>query len=641
MRRNILALCLTIAFTSLIVNAIASAETLEQSVQSLLVEARSAQSRGDFSAAAGFYRKALEIEPSVAELWANLGLMYHELGKSSEAIESLKKAARLNPSLFVPQLFLGVEYLDIKNANAAIPYLASAAKLKPDDLQAQLSLGRAFEMLDRPDRAAPAYEKASEIAPQNGNVWLNLGTAYLQQVENDARGMASTYTNSPYYHLRAAETLAEQGKLAQAESAYKASIASASPPPCAHAEFGSTLLHENRIPEAREQFQLEAKAGSHCQLALLGIALAHLADGHPDAALKQITDAAANDIRFVQSNLAVFRGSISADQARSLFDRAQSQHDSGNLSSELASLIQQAFLSDDGSAITVSVPAPLVEVRPKPTNAEHFYKTGQYSACTQALEGDLRSLDPSQQQLLAFCSYYSGDFRATSTAAEHLKANPATKVQGLYWGSKAAQKLAVSALNHAGEIDPDSPRMHVLIGDIFRQRRRWSEAEAEYRRALALDPKSRSARLSLAIVLFTELKTEESFQIDRSLLSEMPDDQEANLLAGEILVQGNEFEKAEPYLLKCRNLNRDFAPRLHLLLGQVYAGTGRTAEAIDEYNRGLAGDENGSIHYQLGRLYLKSGDKVAAERAFAESKRLVRQWNGRALQQLDTDVSRP
>jgi hypothetical protein len=93
--------------------------------------------------------------------------------------------------------------------------------------------------------------------------------------------------------------------------------------------------------------------------------------------------------------------------------------------------------------------------------------------------------------------------------------------------------------------------------------------------------------------------------------------------------------------LKCRNLNRDFAPRLHLLLGQVYAGTGRTAEAIDEYNRGLAGDENGSIHYQLGRLYLKSGDKVAAERAFAESKRLVRQWNGRALQQLDTDVSRP
>ena len=77
-----------------------------------------------------------------------------------------------------------------------------------------------------------------------------------------------------------------------------------------------------------------------------------------------------------------------------------------------------------------------------------------------------------------------------------------------------------AALTQAGEIDPNSAKMHVLIGDVFRQKRRWSEAEGEYRKALAIDPRSNGARLSLAIVLFTELKTDESSEIAKSLLAE-------------------------------------------------------------------------------------------------------------------------
>jgi tetratricopeptide (TPR) repeat protein len=645
MQRTLLGLCLAIAFANSNVSAIVFAEAQEQTLQSLLAEARVAQSRGDFSAAAKLYQRAVEIEPSVAELWANLGLVYHELGKSSEAIESLTKAARLNPSLFVPQLFLGIEYLGAKNAAFAVPYLERATKLNPGDSLAQLSLGKAFEMLDRADRAAEAYEKATEIAPRDGSAWLNLGTAYLQQVENDARTMTSKYRNSPYYNLRAAETLAEQGKLVLAESAYKATLASPLPPPCAHAEFGVTLLREHRVPEAREQFQFETKAEPQCGLALLGIAVTDLSDGHPDTALKEFIAIAANDQGFVQSNLSLFRGTVSGDRARSLMDLAQTQHDFGDLSNKVATFVEQAFLSDAPSGIAGSFEPELLNMSHSPSLAEAdgLIATNQYAACDRALKTDLDSLTSSQQQLLAFCSFYTGDFRTTLTAAGRLNANTGTKVQGLYWESKADQELAVAALNRAGEIDPDSPRVHVLIGDEFRQKRRWSEAEAEYRRAVAIDPKSRSARLSLAIVLFTEMKTGESFQIDQSLLTEAPDNPEANLLAAEILVQENELEEAEPYLLKCRNINGDFAPRLHLLLGQVYAETGRVPAAIDEYKQGLASDENGSIHYQLGRVYLKSGNKAAAEEAFKESKRLVKRWNDRAQvapEQMDTDASR-
>ena len=185
--------------------------------------------------------------------------------------------------------------------------------------------------------------------------------------------------------------------------------------------------------------------------------------------------------------------------------------------------------------------------------------------------------------------------------------------------------------------------MHVLLGDVFRQKRRWDEAEAEYRKAVALDPMSRNARLSLAITLFSELKTDEAFNLNESLLTEDAADPEANLLAGEILVQRNQFPQAEPYLLKCANLKPELVPGYHALLGRVYAETDRVQAAIAEYKLGLSTDEDGSIHYQLARLYQKSGNKAAAEEAFKESKRLVDRRNDRArvaLEQMGTDVSR-
>ena len=119
MPRILTALCLAIAFATLHVSAIV-AQAQDQTLQFLLADAAADQSRGDFASAAESYRKATEIDPSIPELWANLGLMDHQIGKSSEAIESFKHAIRIKPGLFVPQLFLGIEYLAAKNPAAAL-----------------------------------------------------------------------------------------------------------------------------------------------------------------------------------------------------------------------------------------------------------------------------------------------------------------------------------------------------------------------------------------------------------------------------------------------------------------------------------------------------------------------------------------
>jgi tetratricopeptide (TPR) repeat protein len=642
MQRTVLALCLTVALTNSAVSAVVSAQEPAQTLQPVLAGAQAAQSRGDFQAAADAYRKATEVAPSIPQLWANLGLMDHQLGKSPEAIEAFRKAAELDSSLFVPQLFLGIEYLDAKNPAAALPYLKRAVTINSKDVQAALSLGSTYSMLDRGSQAAESFWNATEIAPNNGSAWLGLGRAYLQQVESDARLMTSTYKHSPYVVLRTAETLAEQGKLVDAESAYKAAIAFPAPVPCAHAEFGIALLREKKIAEAREQFEAEARTEEHCRLASIGNAVAAATEGKPEEAVKALAAIAANDPRFIESNLYLFRDALSADQARSMADLARMQQSDEGSSADFGTVVEQALVSDVQIAAGIDEAEAAQGTRPASAAARTLYLAGKYTACDRALMPALEKLDSAQLQLLASCAYYTGDFLSVSKVAKRQKANPATLLQGLYWETKADQKLAIASLTRAGEIDPDSPRMHVLTGDVFRQKRRWSEAEAEYRKALAIDPASHGARLNLGIVLFSELKTDEAFTIAKSLLAEAPEDPEANLLAGEILVLDHKFEEAEPYLTHCQNLAQEFVPYLHILLGQVYAETNRVPEAISEYKLGLVSDENGGLHYQLARLYQKTGDTKAAAEALQVSQRLRKHWDDRAsivLQQSATDIS--
>jgi len=640
MLRTALAICLAVALTNLGVSAIVSAEPPQQALQTFLADAAAAQSRGDFSSAAESYRKATEVDPAVPELWANLGLMEYQIGKSRDAIQSFKRAIRLNPRLFVPQLFLGIEYLSAKNPSAALPYLEAAEKLNPRDLQTALSLGSAYAKLGRSEAATAAYLRATEISPANGNTWLDLGTSYLQQVENDARVMSSAYRNSFYVKLRAAETLADEGSLNAAEDWYKEATASAAPLPCAHAEFGITLLRLRKVVEAERQFDLEEKTGSHCGLAPLGMAISAVAQGHPDTGLKALIGLSTADPGFVSSALPLFQGALDAEHIRSLVELAKRHRNADDDPIDLGSIIDSA-LTFGGAPAAPPGEGPLDHASrlSTPESAAQLYANGQYHRCDSSLTRAAASLTSAQERLLAACSFYAGDLLTLSKAAERLKTDPASRLEGLYWESKADEKLAVAALARAGEIEPDSPRMHVLLGDVYRQKRHWSEAESEYRKAVNLDPKSRAARLSLAIVLFTEMKTDEAFDLDKALLSELPDDPEANLLAAEILVQKHDFQEAEPFLARCKNLKIDLVPRYHVLLGQVYAATGRISAAISEYNLGLSADQDGSIHYQLSRLYQKIGDKANAEEEIRISQKVRERWDHQA--RIDLGQSQP
>ncbi len=66
---------------------------------------------------------------------------------------------------------------------------------------------------------------------------------------------------------------------------------------------------------------------------------------------------------------------------------------------------------------------------------------------------------------------------------------------------EASLARAETAANRALEVDPDLARAHQVMGDVMRDRYRWAESEAGYRRALELNPNDVEASSQYAQML--------------------------------------------------------------------------------------------------------------------------------------------
>ncbi len=596
--------------------------------ESLLASAQQAQARNDFQAAAGLYQQAVSLHPEIAELRANLGLMYYQIGKDEQAVEAFRQALRLRPHLLVPNLFLGLEYVKLRRFSKAIPYLQQAALAKSSDVQVQIALGQAYAGVGKTRLATASYSRATQFNPGNADAWYHLGVSYLEQVEADSRILLSRYQGSAYVQALMAETFAEQRALVQADETYKKLLAYPQLPPNARANYGFVLLNRHDLSGAEQQLSSELGSYSGSLMAKLGLARLHLEQGATGQAVKEIKEIWKADAGFLRSNASFFNDGLARSKRSELQDLLKERQVDEDLPPELIALFGDPATADGAATLALasgSNASPLQGPRKPVADAARLYARGKYEDCSHELVSRLRKLQTGDLQLLAVCAYSTGNYRAALDSGAKLGSDVRTEAEGLYWETKSAQKLATEALSRASTADPDSPKLHVLLGDIYRQQKASPDAEQEYRKALALRPGDSGALFGLSLALLGDGQNDEALTVAKAALAKNPDDPELNAVMGEILCVREDFSDAEPYLMKSLNTKPEYVSRIHALLGKVYAQTNRTQLAIAELRLGLASDYDGSVHYQLARLYLKVGDRESAMRAFEVSKRLERE----------------
>ena len=593
----------------------------QTSFESYLADAVNAQSAGDIPAAISAYQKALVIRRDVPQVWANLGLMQYQVGDHAGALSSFKTAHQLDPKLSVPLLFLGIENLQLNNRTDAVHYLLMAKQLRPNDPEVYMNLGRAYFGLKQFENASAAYRQVTGLNAKNGEAWYRLGITYLEMSEAASGELAGLNRQSPFFRRLEAESLSDQDKLAESEAAFRQLLSGQNFPPCSLSSFGLVLLRRGQLSEAQAKFQQDVKSGG-CSLAEIGLARVAIERDQIESALKSLTSLWALDSGFVRANVSELTHGMTPERIQS-FDNALARPDIASLPPELISVLQLSLRGGRTLSAQSEVSENQAPLKPAVLRSpQEYFTEREYSKCANRLLPTTSSLSTQKLSLLATCSFFTGDYKTTVLAAKRLRSLPQTKEESLYWSVLAEQRLAVLSLAYAGEVEPNSVRLHELLAESYRDREKYAEAEAEYKVALTIKPDEFAALVGAATNYLQELRIGPAYEMIQAALAQNPSDPEASYIMGEVLFAQHKYSDAEPYLKAGLTTKAELIPRIHALLGQVYASEGDTKHAIDEYKLGLPSDDDGSVHYQLGRLYQKAGEAELAAQAFAESKTL-------------------
>jgi tetratricopeptide (TPR) repeat protein len=612
------ATCAPICFFFLLTLLCVGHASGQSDFESHLADAVNAQSAGNLSAAISAYQSALAIRRDVPEVWANLGLMQHQAKDYAGALESFEVANQLQPKLFVPLLFLGIENLQLGNKTKAIHYLSLARQLHPDDVEVHMTLGRAYFGLKQFENASVAYRRATELDIRNGEAFYRLGITYLEMSEAASGEFSKLNRQSPFFQRLDAESLADQDKSAESAEIFRKLLSGRTFPPCTRSSFGLLLLRRGEFSQSQSEFEEDLKSGG-CSLAQVGLIRLAIAKGEIEGALKSLASLWALDSGFVQANVSELTRGMAPNQIES-FDAALAQPGLATLPPEAISVLRLSLRGGRTLSLSGDV-SEQASAKANPSRlSQDYFTQGEYGRCEKALLPSISTLSSQKFSLLAACSFFTGDFKTTLVAAKKLRAFPQAEEESLYWSILAEQRLALLALAYAGEVAPNSIRLHELLAESYRDREKYADAETEYKIALSINPKEFSALVGAATNYLQELRIDLAHEMIQNALVQNPSDAEANYIMGEVLLAEHKYSEAEPYLQAGLAAKAQLVPRIHALLGQIYASEGNTERAIKEYNLGLSSDDDGSVHFQLGRLYQKSGEAKLAAGAFEDSK---------------------
>lgn len=146
-------------------------------------------------------------------------------------------------------------------------------------------------------------------------------------------------------------------------------------------------------------------------------------------------------------------------------------------------------------------------------------------------------------------------------------------------------EASLARLQAALDVVQDIPAAWAAIGNANKQLGRFDRACAAYRRALALAPRHREARYSLALVMLLQWDLPEAEALARELLADDPHDADAWALLGGILQAGGQAIGAVEALRRSVEHAPDPDRHSRLLLAMQYVPDADAAGLLAEHRR--------------------------------------------------------
>jgi TolB-like protein/DNA-binding winged helix-turn-helix (wHTH) protein/Flp pilus assembly protein TadD len=183
---------------------------------------------------------------------------------------------------------------------------------------------------------------------------------------------------------------------------------------------------------------------------------------------------------------------------------------------------------------------------------------------------------------------------------------------------KETHPKMMSAARKAIELDPDLAAPHVLLAAVYQKQWQWSDAEAEFERALELNPNDAGAYVGYAKWLMCQGRTDEALAWAQRARDLDPLGTAGDLLGSPGITTGWILFHARRYDEAIRDLQRDEPD--HRYLGMALIANGQPDEAIPVLEKALGTDRNPAVMGVLVRAYAHAGRRREALRLLDELK---------------------
>src|SRR6266571_7124573 len=141
----------------------------DSALEQLYEAAQRSLTAGNYPEAQRAFEQLAQAHPEIAEIRANLGLIYFEKKQFDKAVPELRRALKLKPALTKSAALLAMSLSELGQYREAIPGLEKG--FRSSDLQIKrmcgLQLERAYSALKNDNKAVEVALKLNELYPDD------------------------------------------------------------------------------------------------------------------------------------------------------------------------------------------------------------------------------------------------------------------------------------------------------------------------------------------------------------------------------------------------------------------------------------------------------------------------------------------
>jgi len=232
-------------------------------------EGQAALASGRYEDAERAFEKLRQLEPGMAEVHANLGLIYFEERKFDKAVPALRQALKLKPTLTKSGSLLAMSLSELGRYSDAEPGLEKCLHHSSDTeikRMCGLELQRVYSGLKRDSKAVEVAMELNRLYPDDPEILYQAGKVYGNFAFLTMEKLAQVAPTSVWRHLAAAEAHESQGSYSQAIQEYQEVLRLQPDRPAVHYRIGRSLMgrfwqrqSQEDIAAAEKEFEEELR----------------------------------------------------------------------------------------------------------------------------------------------------------------------------------------------------------------------------------------------------------------------------------------------------------------------------------------------------------------------------------------------